>query len=40
MNVAPDGAHMAFVTSAAEVTGYENAGSKQMYLYEPAVNRE
>ncbi len=39
MNVAPNGQHMAFVTSAAEVTGYENAGSKQMYLYEPAVNR-
>jgi hypothetical protein len=35
MNVAPDGAHMAFVTSAEGVTGYENQGTRQMYVYEP-----
>ncbi len=34
MQVAPDGAHMAFVT-ATQVTAYESAGSRQMYLYEP-----
>ena len=35
MQVAPNGQHMAFVTSAPNITGYENQGSKQMYLYEP-----
>ncbi len=34
MQVAPDGAHMAFVT-ATQVTSYENNGTRQMYLYEP-----
>ena len=35
MQVAPDGAHMAFVT-ATQVTAYESNGSRQMYLYEPS----
>jgi len=34
MQVAPDGAHMAFVT-ATKVTPYESNGTRQMYLYEP-----
>jgi hypothetical protein len=34
MQVAPDGAHMAFVTTT-QVTSYENNGTRQMYLYEP-----
>jgi hypothetical protein len=34
MQVAPDGAHMAFVT-ATQVTPYESNGTRQMYLYEP-----
>jgi hypothetical protein len=39
MNVAPDGDHMAFVTAAPNVTGYDNQGSRQMYLYEPDSER-
>jgi hypothetical protein len=38
MNVAPNGQHVAFLTSAPNITGYENQGSKQMYLYEPEAN--
>jgi hypothetical protein len=35
MNVAPDGAHMAFVSSAEELAEYESLGTQQMYVYEP-----
>jgi hypothetical protein len=38
MQTAPDGAHMAFVTGT-QITAYENAGSDQMYTYEPATDR-
>jgi hypothetical protein len=38
MQTAPDGAHMAFVTGT-QITAYENQGSDQMYLYEPALDR-
>ncbi len=33
MQVSPDGDHMAFLTST-QVTGYDNQGSDQMYLYD------
>jgi hypothetical protein len=38
MNVAPDGDHVAFVT-AEQITGYQNTGTEQMYVYEPAPDR-
>ncbi len=40
MKSRPTAQHMAFVTSAPNITGYENQGSKQMYLYEPEANAD
>jgi hypothetical protein len=37
MQVAPNGGHMAFLTST-QITGYENEGTDQMYLYDPVAD--
>jgi hypothetical protein len=36
INVAPDGAHMAFITKT-RLTAYDNAGKSEMYLYDSAA---
>jgi hypothetical protein len=36
INVSPDGKHMAFITKT-QLTGYDNAGHSEMYLYDPAA---
>jgi hypothetical protein len=36
INVSPDGRHMAFITKT-RLTGYDNAGKSEMYLYDAAA---
>jgi hypothetical protein len=38
MQVSPDGGHMAFVT-AGQVTGYDNAGHLEMYVYDASTQK-
>jgi hypothetical protein len=38
IEVSPDGAHVAFVTTA-KLTSYENAGHAEMYTYDPSGDR-